>query len=83
MTGSNSSHHLRSAGSFYYDYSEGFENQMPSSVEAETPLCPIPHRAGSISRPMVLREETQLNLDVVTHDDDLPNPTQHHAEEGI
>lgn len=50
---------LRSTGSLYYDYSEEFENQTPMPIEPAPPLCPIPQRAGSLHRPMVLRAEDQ------------------------
>lgn len=58
----------RSPGSFYYDYSEGFEKQVPPAVESRVPLCPIPQRIGSSTHPMVLREETRVHLDAVTPD---------------
>lgn len=53
---------LRSTGSFYYDYTEEFEKDEPPA-EPASPLCPIPQRAGSFSRPMVLRAESQACLD--------------------
>lgn len=59
-----------STGSFYYDYSEEFEKQIPRPLEPSIPLCPIPQRAGSTTRPMVLREETRTHLDVVTPEND-------------
>lgn len=54
---------MSSIGSFYYDYSEGFEKDSLSLAETEVPLCPIPQRAPSLSRPMVLRAEEKGNLD--------------------
>lgn len=70
---------LRSTGSLYYDYSEEFEN-VPPLLDPASPLCPIPQRAGSLHRPMVLRAEDQKSLDEPTPDvesaqksDDLPS----------
>ncbi|KAF7546355.1 hypothetical protein G7046_g9324 [Stylonectria norvegica] len=60
---------LRPTGSFYYDYTEQFETEAPPEFELVTPLCPIPQRAGSISRPMVLREDSEVHLDAA---DDEP-----------
>lgn len=58
---------LRSGGSFYYDYSEEFDKPAPLNpgMDPEVPICPIPQRAGSNSRPMVLRDDTQAHLDAV------------------
>jgi hypothetical protein len=60
---------LRSTGSFYYDYSEEFEN-TPPQLDPVPPLCPIPQRAGSLQRPMVLRAEDQKSSDEPTPDAD-------------
>ncbi|POR36155.1 Uncharacterized protein TPAR_03639 [Tolypocladium paradoxum] len=58
---------LRSGGSFYYDYSEEFDKPAPLNpgMDPVIPICPIPQRAGSNSRPMVLRADTQAHLDAV------------------
>ena len=53
---------LRSTGSFYYDYTEEFETETPQDVDIAAPLCPIPQRAGSIRRPMVLRDDSEVHL---------------------
>ncbi|KAL3306641.1 hypothetical protein RB213_010774 [Colletotrichum asianum] len=60
---------LRPAGSFYYDYTEGFEtpettDEAPTN-EANTPLAPIPKRASSLVKALVLRDETKARLDAV------------------
>ncbi|ODA77362.1 hypothetical protein RJ55_06990 [Drechmeria coniospora] len=62
---------LRSAGSFYYDYSEEFDKPAPLNpfAELEAPICPIPQRAGSSIQPMVLRDDTQAHLDTDTSPD--------------
>ncbi|CAM1506602.1 Fc.00g062430.m01.CDS01 [Cosmosporella sp. VM-42] len=54
---------LRSTGSFYYDYTEEFETEHPQDAEIAAPLCPIPQRAGSLRRPMVLRDDSNAHLD--------------------
>ncbi|KAH7023261.1 hypothetical protein EDB80DRAFT_35469 [Ilyonectria destructans] len=54
---------LRSTGSFYYDYTEEFETDPQQGPDLSSPLCPIPQRAGSTSRPMVLREESHCHLE--------------------
>lgn len=58
---------LRSAGSFYYDYTEEFESQPPRRPSLDIPLCPIPQRAGSIHRPLILREDSDTHLDGEIH----------------
>ncbi|KAH7162824.1 hypothetical protein B0J13DRAFT_21202 [Dactylonectria estremocensis] len=63
---------LRSAGSFYYDYTEDFEADPQSGLEFVSPLCPIPQRRGSIGRPMVLRGDCHRHLDV----EDVPSELQ-------
>ncbi|KAF6838449.1 hypothetical protein CMUS01_04629 [Colletotrichum musicola] len=60
---------LRPTGSFYYDYTEGFESPeeqtgTPNSVSA-TPLAPVPQRVSSLARALVLRDETKARLDAV------------------
>ncbi|KFA78372.1 hypothetical protein S40288_04947 [Stachybotrys chartarum IBT 40288] len=62
VTDTNNELGLRPAGSFYYDYSEGFEPDYPPEMATEDPLCPIPQRAGSRSRPFVLREDSHMSL---------------------
>ncbi|PFH57930.1 hypothetical protein XA68_14370 [Ophiocordyceps unilateralis] len=59
---------LRPGGSFYYDYTEEFEKPAPLAprVERQDPLCPVPQRAGDGSRPMVLREDSQVHLDTIS-----------------
>ncbi|KAF4819548.1 hypothetical protein CGCSCA5_v004325 [Colletotrichum siamense] len=60
---------LRPAGSFYYDYTEGFETPEATDAaptnEANTPLAPIPKRASSLVKALVLRDETKARLDAV------------------
>ncbi|KAH0436185.1 hypothetical protein CcaCcLH18_04475 [Colletotrichum camelliae] len=60
---------LRPAGSFYYDYTEGFETPETTdaapATEANTPLAPIPKRASSLVKALVLRDETKARLDAV------------------
>ncbi|KAH9243160.1 hypothetical protein K456DRAFT_1716776 [Colletotrichum gloeosporioides 23] len=60
---------LRPAGSFYYDYTEGFETPETTDAaptnEANTPLAPIPKRASSLVKALVLRDETKARLDAV------------------
>lgn len=61
---------LRPAASFYYDYSEEFEQPAALSIpalESEIPICPIPQRAGGSSRPMVLREDSDHQLEPHDH----------------
>ncbi|KAM4054927.1 hypothetical protein HRG_005745 [Hirsutella rhossiliensis] len=68
MTASSAVPALRPGGSFYYDYSEEFEKPAPllPKTEPQVPICPIPQRAGGNSRPMVLRDDTQVHLDAVS-----------------
>ncbi|KAK5990443.1 hypothetical protein PT974_08711 [Cladobotryum mycophilum] len=70
ITGGSNPQPLRSAGSFYYDYTEEFENQPPPDVELEIPICPIPQRAGSLRRPMVLREDSSVGLEDASNESD-------------
>lgn len=53
---------LRAAGSLYYDYTEGFESEFTQRTDNAMPLCPIPQRAGSVRRPMVLRDDSEVQL---------------------
>ncbi|EGY21606.1 uncharacterized protein VDAG_03046 [Verticillium dahliae VdLs.17] len=59
---------LAPGASFYYDYTEGFDSCAPQVPPVHTPgppLAPIPQRASSFNRPLVLRDETQARLDAV------------------
>ncbi|KPM41753.1 hypothetical protein AK830_g4797 [Neonectria ditissima] len=70
ITASRSGPPLRSAGSFYYDYTEEFSTDPQLGPDSAAPLCPIPQRVGSIHRPMVLREDS--NDDLGAGDDRVP-----------
>ncbi|WDK13962.1 hypothetical protein CGRA01v4_05243 [Colletotrichum graminicola] len=60
---------VRPAGSFYYDYTEGFENSFSQAdclePRAVSPLAPIPQRASSLVKALVLRDEKKAHLDAV------------------
>lgn len=60
---------VRPAGSFYYDYSEGFETPEKQADAYDsgstTPLAPVPQRVSSLARALVLRDETKARLDAV------------------
>ncbi|OBR15672.1 hypothetical protein CH63R_00852 [Colletotrichum higginsianum IMI 349063] len=60
---------LRPAGSFYYDYTEGFENSDPQAdlpkPAIAPPLAPVPQRASSLVKALVLRDETKARLEAV------------------
>ncbi|KAK1981443.1 hypothetical protein LZ30DRAFT_83437 [Colletotrichum cereale] len=65
----NLQHTLRPAGSFYYDYTEGFESPCSQADHLEpmaaSPLAPIPQRASSLIKALVLRDENKAHLDAV------------------
>ncbi|KXH67106.1 hypothetical protein CSAL01_01383 [Colletotrichum salicis] len=65
----NLSRTIRPAGSFYYDYTEGFETPEHQTDPREStlalPLAPIPQRASSLTKALVLRDETKARLDAV------------------
>ncbi|KAF4782487.1 hypothetical protein HER10_EVM0012881 [Colletotrichum scovillei] len=65
----NLSRAIRPAGSFYYDYTEAFETPErqtdPRDSTLALPLAPIPQRASSLTRALVLRDETKARLDAV------------------
>uniref|UniRef100_A0A0B7JX01 Uncharacterized protein n=1 Tax=Bionectria ochroleuca TaxID=29856 RepID=A0A0B7JX01_BIOOC len=48
-------------GSFYYDYTEGFEENIPP-VETAPPLCPIPQRVKQLRTPVILKDEFEDHL---------------------
>lgn len=50
-----------SYGSFYYDYTEGFEEDIPP-VETAPPLCPIPQRVKQLRTPVILKDEFEDHL---------------------
>ncbi|KAL7950773.1 hypothetical protein V8C42DRAFT_359630 [Trichoderma barbatum] len=56
---SNCAPSLQSPGSFYYDYSEQFEDQPPWDVDLDTPLHPIPQRVENIRRSLLLMDNIQ------------------------
>ncbi|KZL68235.1 hypothetical protein CT0861_08591 [Colletotrichum tofieldiae] len=60
---------LRPAGSFYYDYTEGFESPDPQAdrpdLTTAPPLAPIPQRAASLVKALVLRDENKARIDAV------------------
>ncbi|RSL80535.1 hypothetical protein CEP51_006493 [Fusarium floridanum] len=58
----------RGTGSFYYDYTEEFENEAPYEPEYAAPLCPIPQRAGGTRHPFLLRTDGTETTD----DSDTP-----------
>jgi len=60
-------HYFRaqSGGAFYYDYSEDFDpypERVAPYLAPLTPLAPIPTRAASLHRPMVLDESCSLRF---------------------
>ncbi|KAH6898351.1 hypothetical protein B0T10DRAFT_472376 [Thelonectria olida] len=55
---------IRSAGAFYYDYSEDFDTGPEQELGYMVPFCPVPQRVDSFHRPMILREDGQDDLDV-------------------
>ncbi len=61
---------FRPEGTFYYDYTEEFDRPVPldTVMGAVSPLCPIPKRAGENSQPMVLRNDSQMSLDINSTD---------------
>ncbi|KAK7448346.1 hypothetical protein Landi51_06576 [Colletotrichum acutatum] len=65
----NLSRTIRPAGSFYYDYTEAFETPErhtdPRDSTLALPLAPVPQRASSLTRALVLRDETKARLDAV------------------
>jgi hypothetical protein len=61
---------LRSAGSFYYDYSEQFEDQPPWDIGVDVPLHPIPQRAENIRRSLLLMDDIQGRFDIGGNDSD-------------
>ncbi|ORY65957.1 uncharacterized protein BCR38DRAFT_511578 [Pseudomassariella vexata] len=46
----------------YYDYTEEFESKQPRSSTPVQPVAPVPTRAPSAQRPMVLREGSEEQL---------------------
>ncbi|CAG9971012.1 unnamed protein product [Clonostachys byssicola] len=48
-------------GSFYYDYTEGFEENIPP-VEPAPPLCPIPQRVKQPRPSVILTDEFEDHL---------------------
>ncbi|KAK2062557.1 hypothetical protein LY76DRAFT_286012 [Colletotrichum caudatum] len=60
---------IRPAGSFYYDYTEGFESPYSQDdcmePRAASPWAPIPQRASSLVKALVLRDEKKAHLDAV------------------
>ncbi|KAI0136469.1 hypothetical protein BJ170DRAFT_710461 [Xylariales sp. AK1849] len=46
----------------YYDYTEDFESKQPRLTTLIQPLAPVPTRALSIQRPLVLREGSEEKL---------------------
>ncbi|KAM7208008.1 hypothetical protein V8F20_001554 [Naviculisporaceae sp. PSN 640] len=49
-------------GSFYYDYSEDFDQGPPTARPPLAPLAPVPTRASSLHRPMVLGGTCSMHL---------------------
>jgi len=54
--------HPQPAGTFYYDYSEDFDNNSESVAVSSGPLAPIPTRAPSMHRPRVLSEGSNVRF---------------------
>ncbi|CAH0049812.1 unnamed protein product, partial [Clonostachys solani] len=48
-------------GSFYYDYTEEFEENMPP-VEPAPPLCPIPQRIKGLRPSVILKDEFEGHM---------------------
>ncbi|KAL7909268.1 hypothetical protein GGI35DRAFT_493262 [Trichoderma velutinum] len=55
---------LQSPGSFYYDYSEQFEDQPPWDMDLDVPLHPIPQRAENIRHSLLLLDNIQGSFEV-------------------
>ncbi|RFU76101.1 hypothetical protein TARUN_6130 [Trichoderma arundinaceum] len=59
---------IQSPGSFYYDYSEQFEDQPPWALDLDVPLHPIPKRAENIRRSLLLMDDIQGSFDISDND---------------
>ncbi|KAK3394725.1 hypothetical protein B0H63DRAFT_56048 [Podospora didyma] len=76
-------------GTFYYDYSEDFDSNSESATAVTGPLAPIPTRAPSLHRPMVLEDCCDICFhNSVDHDFpvlvELPFPKEpHHRHPGL
>lgn len=60
----------RPGGSFFYDYSEGFEESpspVPEAQPLASPLSPIPQRVAGFVKPFLLRDDTAERLDAVVN----------------
>ncbi|KAL7792932.1 hypothetical protein V8C37DRAFT_409838 [Trichoderma ceciliae] len=73
----------RSTGSFYYDYSEQFEDQQPWDVDLDIPLHPIPQRAENIRRSLLLMDDIQRSFDIRGSDSDSSKSNIQEAERGL
>ncbi|KAM0253600.1 hypothetical protein ACHAQJ_007229 [Trichoderma viride] len=74
---------LRSAGSFYYDYSEQFEDQPPWNFGVDVPLHPIPQRAENIRRSLLLMDDIQGRFDISGNDSDSSKSNIQEAEKDL
>ncbi|KAK4078674.1 uncharacterized protein Triagg1_3005 [Trichoderma aggressivum f. europaeum] len=55
---------VQSPGSFYYDYSEQFEDQPPWDMDLDVPLHPIPQRVENIRHSLLLLDNIQGSFEV-------------------
>ncbi|KAL6788289.1 hypothetical protein J3E68DRAFT_416489 [Trichoderma sp. SZMC 28012] len=55
---------VQSPGSFYYDYSEQFEDQPPWDMDLDIPLHPIPQRVENIRHSLLLLDNIQGSFEV-------------------
>ncbi|PNP49283.1 hypothetical protein THARTR1_09998 [Trichoderma harzianum] len=55
---------VQSPGSFYYDYSEQFEDQPPWDMDLDVPLHPIPQRIENIRHSLLLLDNIQGSFEV-------------------
>ncbi|UKZ51649.1 hypothetical protein TrVGV298_005410 [Trichoderma virens] len=69
---------LQSPGSFYYDYSEQFEDQSPWDMDMDIPLHPIPQRVENIRRSLLLMDNIQGSFEA---DGNYPDSIKSNAKE--
>ncbi|KAH6606524.1 hypothetical protein Trco_005677, partial [Trichoderma cornu-damae] len=74
---------IRATGSFYYDYSEQFEDQPPWEIDLDVPLHPIPQRAENIRRSLLLMDDIQGSFGIGGNDSDSIRSNTQEAEKSL
>ncbi len=76
MTSSSTCPAMRPSGTFYYDYTEDFNDPRPEGArQPDMPISSVPHRACGGTKPTMLQQDMELKVHGAIHSPSIPGST--------